>query len=264
MHKSTSPLSFKNGARTFGWLLFIWIFWWVLHILAEDDYSGILAGYALNNDSDNKSIVFKNITVSGSIDTSSISGGMIGGLDKCSVEGCETNISIKNGYNNGGIIGISSEKCIFNNCVSIGSIEGNWCLGGFVGYNDGGKIKNCLSKVNVESTVTTFEHKEGGFVGKHGIGNIASSHVTSSHDAIKAGGFSGEGSDGITDSSFNKDVNPALKCAGGDAPADIVVDALTASILAQEKGVVLVNEKSDNSILEGKDIVQIGGFDFEI
>lgn len=99
-----------------------------MHILAEDDYSGILAGYALNNDSDNKSIVFKNITVSGSIDTSSISGGMIGGLDKCSVEGCETNISIKNGYNNGGIIGISSEKCIFNNCVSIGSIEGNWCL----------------------------------------------------------------------------------------------------------------------------------------
>lgn len=124
--------------------------------LAEDDYSGIIAGYALNNDSDNKSIVFKNITVSG-------------------------------------------------------SIEGNWCLGGFVGYND-----------------------------------------------------AGEGSDGITDSSFNKDVNPALKCAGGDAPADIVVDALTASILAQEKGVVLVNEKSDNSILEGKDIVQIGGFDFEI
>ena len=167
--------------------------------LAEDDYSGIIAGYALNNDSDNKSIVFKNITVSGSIDTSSISGGMIGGLDKCSVEGCETNISIKNGYNNGGIIGISSEKCIFNNCVSIGSIEGNWCLGGFVGYND-----------------------------------------------------TGEGSDGITDSSFNKDVNPALKCAGGDAPADIVVDALTASILAQEKGVVLVNEKSDNKYIRRK------------
>lgn len=48
------------------------------------------------------------------------------------------------------------------------------------------------------------------------------------------------------------------------ANGNTLVDALTASILAQEKGVVLVNEKSDNSILEGKDIVQIGGFDFEI
>lgn len=48
------------------------------------------------------------------------------------------------------------------------------------------------------------------------------------------------------------------------ANGNTLVDALTAAILAQEKGVVLVNEKSDNSVLEGKDIVQIGGFDFEI
>lgn len=48
------------------------------------------------------------------------------------------------------------------------------------------------------------------------------------------------------------------------ANGDKLVDALTASPLAEKDGIVLVNEKSDKSILKGKNTVQVGGMDFEI
>ena len=48
------------------------------------------------------------------------------------------------------------------------------------------------------------------------------------------------------------------------ANGDKLVDALTASHLAKNNGIVLVNKKSDKSILKGKDTVQVGGMDFEI
>ena len=41
-----------------------------------------------------------------------------------------------------------------------------------------------------------------------------------------------------------------------------LVDALTVSPLAKNDGVVLVSAKSDNSILNGKDTVQVGGMNF--
>lgn len=43
-----------------------------------------------------------------------------------------------------------------------------------------------------------------------------------------------------------------------------LVDALTVSLHAKDNGVVLVSKKSDNSILKGKDIVQVGGMPFSI
>lgn len=43
-----------------------------------------------------------------------------------------------------------------------------------------------------------------------------------------------------------------------------LVDALTVSPLAKNNGVVLVSAKSDNSILNGKDTVQVGGMNFNV
>ena len=43
-----------------------------------------------------------------------------------------------------------------------------------------------------------------------------------------------------------------------------LVDALTVSSLAKNNGVVLVSKNSDNSILKGKDIVQVGGINFNV
>ena len=45
---------------------------------------------------------------------------------------------------------------------------------------------------------------------------------------------------------------------------DLLVDALAVSPLSKDNGVVLVSPKSDNSILKDKDLIQIGGMDFEI
>ena len=48
------------------------------------------------------------------------------------------------------------------------------------------------------------------------------------------------------------------------ANGETLVDALTASTIAKNHGIVLVNKKSDNSVLKDKNTVQIGGMDFEI
>lgn len=48
------------------------------------------------------------------------------------------------------------------------------------------------------------------------------------------------------------------------ANGETLVDALTSSNLAKDDGIVLVSPKSDNSILKGKYIVQIGGMNFRI
>lgn len=223
-------------------------------------YSGILVGYTDRSDNDNI-IEFENINVSGKIinhpitGEGSCSGGMIGYSGYNSFKNCTANVSIEGTSNTGGFVGCMFDNSTIENCKVSGSVEGlwslggfvgyingkdsivkkcisevdvngcDWRLGGFVGYNQNGEIESCISKGDVESTVTEWEPKVGGFVGEQESGSIISSHsigkVISSHDTIKAGGFSGEGPDGITDSSFNKDVNPSLKGVGGTAQEDV-------------------------------------------
>ena len=48
------------------------------------------------------------------------------------------------------------------------------------------------------------------------------------------------------------------------ANGETLVDALTASTIAKNHGIVLVNKKSDNSVLKDKNTVQIGGMNFNI
>ncbi|WP_414697322.1 cell wall-binding repeat-containing protein [Peptacetobacter sp. AB845] len=48
------------------------------------------------------------------------------------------------------------------------------------------------------------------------------------------------------------------------ANGETLVDALTASTIAKNHGIVLVNEKSDKSILKDKNTVQVGGMNFDI
>lgn len=48
------------------------------------------------------------------------------------------------------------------------------------------------------------------------------------------------------------------------AKGDTLVDALTASLLAKDNGMVLVSKNANHKKLEGKKAVQVGGMDFEI
>lgn len=48
------------------------------------------------------------------------------------------------------------------------------------------------------------------------------------------------------------------------AKGDTLIDALTASALAKDNGIVLVSKNKNHSELDGKDTVQVGGMNFEI
>ncbi|MEE0450527.1 cell wall-binding repeat-containing protein [Peptacetobacter sp.] len=48
------------------------------------------------------------------------------------------------------------------------------------------------------------------------------------------------------------------------AKGDTLIDALTASALAKDNGIVLVSKNRNHSELDGKDTVQVGGMNFEI
>lgn len=48
------------------------------------------------------------------------------------------------------------------------------------------------------------------------------------------------------------------------ANGETMIDALASSVIAKNKGVVLVSKKSDNSILKSKNTVQVGGMKFSI
>lgn len=48
------------------------------------------------------------------------------------------------------------------------------------------------------------------------------------------------------------------------ANGETMIDALTASLVANDNGVVLVSEKSDNDILKSRNTIQVGGMPFEV
>lgn len=48
------------------------------------------------------------------------------------------------------------------------------------------------------------------------------------------------------------------------ANGETMIDALTASLVAKDNGVVLVSEKSDNDILKSRNTIQVGGMPFEV
>jgi hypothetical protein len=73
-----------------------------------------------------------------------------------------TNVNITGGSGVGGMSGTSSNS--FNNCFVTGVVSGDANVGGFVGYQNIGSIKNCYSRVNVirnSGSASTF----GGFAG---------------------------------------------------------------------------------------------------
>ena len=131
-------------------------------------------------------------------------GGLIGEGNRCIVRNCATDVTITGASNTGGMTGISCNTT-FENCTAKGRISGLWGLGGFVGYasssnwddkttestftnciadvaieasdwNVGGFVglaefgtfKNSASFGTVTSTVTRWEPRVGGFVGRAG------------------------------------------------------------------------------------------------
>ena len=181
-------------------------------------------------------------------------GGLIGDDNRCIVRNCATDVTITGASNTGGMTGVSGDTT-FENCTAKGRISGLWGLGGFVGYattsngndkttestftnciadvavkasdwNVGGFVglaefgtfKNSASFGTVTSTVTGWEPRAGGFVGRAGNVTFVKCHSASLVTCDRkdtCGGFAGKFEVGTTDGcSFDNQKNTNLNGIG--------------------------------------------------
>ena len=181
-------------------------------------------------------------------------GGLIGDDNRCIVRNCATDVTITGASNTGGMTGVSGDTT-FENCTAKGRISGLWGLGGFVGYattsngndkttestftnciadvavkasdwNVGGFVglaefgtfKNSASFGTVTSTVTGWEPRAGGFVGRAGNVTFVKCHSASLVTCDRkdtCGGFAGKLVAGTTDGcSFDNQKNTNLNGIG--------------------------------------------------
>ena len=181
-------------------------------------------------------------------------GGLIGEDNRWIVRNCATDVTITGASNTGGMTGISNNTT-FENCTAKGRISGLWGLGGFVGYattsngndkttestftnciadvavkasdwNVGGFVglaefgtfKNSASFGTVTSTVTGWEPRAGGFVGRAGNVTFVKCHSASLVTCDRkdtCGGFAGKFEVGTTDGcSFDNQKNTNLNGIG--------------------------------------------------
>lgn len=181
-------------------------------------------------------------------------GGLIGDDNRCIVRNCATDVTITGASNTGGMTGTSCTTT-FENCTAKGRISGLWGLGGFVGYattsngndkttestftnciadvavkasdwNVGGFVglaefgtfKNSASFGTVTSTVTGWEPRAGGFVGRAGNVTFVKCHSASLVTCDRkdtCGGFAGKFEAGTTAGcSFDNQKNANLNGIG--------------------------------------------------
>ena len=133
----------------------------------------ILAGNAMG--SDTQSLVFENITVSGSVHVTSTNGynnigGMLGYASWVKAINCHAeNVSISGASNSGGFVG-NDNGSVYENCTASGTIDGTWALGGFVGYSasaiwQDSAGESTYTKCAADVDVSGNNWRLGGFVG---------------------------------------------------------------------------------------------------
>ena len=166
----------------------------------------ILAGNVMG--SDTQSVVFENITVSGSVYVTRTNGynnigGMLGYASWVKATNCHADgVSISGASNCGGFVGNDSGS-VYENCTASGTIDGAWTLGGFVGYSASAKLldsagESTYTKCAADVDVSGNDWRVGGFVGYAEYGKfnncVAYGNVDSSVDEWKpkVGGFMGE------------------------------------------------------------------------
>ena len=171
----------------------------------------ILAGKVLG--SDTQSVVFENITVSGSVHVTRTNGynnigGMLGYASWVKATNCHAKgVTISGASNCGGFVGNDSGS-VYENCTASGKLDGAWALGGFVGYSASATSQDpagasTYTKCAADVDVSGNDWRIGGFVGfaEYGQFNncVAYGDVTSivTEWEPKVGGFAGEDSSNV-------------------------------------------------------------------
>ena len=119
---------------------------------------------------------------------------------------------------------------------------------------------------------------------KNGAPILLTNGKTSTHDKKSGVEYYVVGGDAVVDKSIANKYNTEV-LAGDDryetnrevinefydgsetlyfANGETLVDALTASTIAKDDGLVLVGRKSDNKILNRKNTIQVGGMNFDV
>ena len=217
--------------------------------------AGVLIGNA--SQGYGMSISVSDCKVSGTVEnTNALSGGLVGYNSYGTYKDCVVDVEVIGEGKSGGFIG-EDFNGIYQNCIAKGNVSGSWSVGGFAGvlffesgvdkcasygkvtasnWNVGGfagyvesdvEIKNSVAFGDVESIVTDFEPKVGGFAGTNDGSTItkscSSGKITSSSKTYSPGGFVGNpNSNGIfIDNSFDVEKNPNLKAMGGSDSTDL-------------------------------------------
>ncbi len=185
--------------------------------VTSDCCAGGLAGHTSFTSYTGCHVVGATVTGTGNV------GGFVGDDFHGCYEGCTATGAVSGSWSLGGFAGSSYGDAVFNKCEAGAAVTAdNWHVGGFIGYMEQNVlIKNCVATGNVESTVTAFEPRVGGFAGANGNLGDATSTIQNCHasgivtSSFEAGGFLGHDVGGvIKECSYNAEGNPGLDPVG--------------------------------------------------
>ena len=210
---------------------------------------GVLAGMiTVSGGSNVDYIAIKNCTVSGTVNSNMYAGGLIGDASYALITNCVADVevtglatsggfvgnafaseftdciahkNVSGGWSTGGFAGILYYNNTINRCAAYGDVRAtDWNVGGFVGYTEEGiKISNSFCMGKVESNVTEWQPKAGGFMGTSNGADItncqAGGEVVGTHETIKSGGFIGYYINGTTTNCcYDSQKNPNIPISG--------------------------------------------------
>ncbi len=152
---------------------------------------------------------------------------MTGISNNTTFENCTAKGRISGLWGLGGFVGYASSsnwddkttESTFTNCIADVAVKASdWNVGGFVGLAEFGTFKNSASFGTVTSTVTGWEPRAGGFVGRAGNVTFVKCHSASLVTCDRkdtCGGFAGKLEAGTTDGcSFDNQKNANLNGIG--------------------------------------------------
>ena len=210
---------------------------------------GVLAGMiTVSGGSNVDYIAIKNCTVSGTVNSNMYAGGLVGDASYALITNCVADVevtglatsggfvgnafsseftdciahkNVSGGWSTGGFAGILYYNNTINRCAAYGDVRAtDWNVGGFVGYTEEGiKISNSFCMGKVESNVTDWQPKAGGFMGTSNGADItncqAGGEVVGTHETIKSGGFIGYYINGTTTNCcYDSQKNPNIPISG--------------------------------------------------
>ena len=154
--------------------------------------------------------------------TESVTGGLaVGGLVGFNSEG-----TVSNSYSTASVTDTTSESYVgglvgvntgtINDCYATGNVNGEWLVGGLVGFNSEGTVNNSYSAATVSVTGATSESYVGGLVGVNEEGTVSKSYSTGSVTGnSNVGGLVGVNFGTVSDSFWDVETSGQATSDGG-------------------------------------------------